>query len=261
MNFNKKIAAFDLDGTLAESKMTLTPEMAKLLRSLALVSKVTVISGAGFSQFKIQFLSTWEDCDASEIERVNQNLILLPANGSRQYEYDVNLKKWVVTFEELFNPEVKVKVVKALQEIIDSGLYDFASLEERVGELIEDRDTQISLSALGQQAPIERKKVWDPDQKKRQKIKLDFDERLKGFNVISTIGGTTTIDILPGDFNKAKGLQRLLKKLNLDMADMIFVGDSIFPGGNDYSPFEAGIESVKVSGPEETFSVIKNWLD
>ena len=37
---------------------------------------------------------------------------------------------------------------------------------------------------------------------------------------------------------------------------MIFIGDAIFPGGNDYPPFEAGIDCVKVKTIDDTRSAI-----
>jgi phosphomannomutase len=42
------------------------------------------------------------------------------------------------------------------------GLSDFKP-EMVWGELIEDRGSQITFSAIGQQAPLEEKKRWDPD--------------------------------------------------------------------------------------------------
>ena len=90
-------------------------------------------------------------------------------------------------------------------------------------------------------------------------MKEVLDKELPEVEIV--IGGTTTIDILPKGFNKAKGLIRLLNKKGMNVGDMLFVGDAIFPGGNDYSPYEAGIESVKISGPEEAKEVIRKWLN
>ena len=42
--------------------------------------------------------------------------------------------------------------------------------------MIEDRGSQITFSALGQQAPIEEKKKWDPDFTKRKKMKERLDQ-------------------------------------------------------------------------------------
>jgi phosphomannomutase len=251
---NKKIIAFDLDGTLAVSKRPITEEMAHLVEELAKQKIVVIISGGTFKQFNTQFLPAFnkEGFSPSFVK----NLILLPTSGSQRYEYDLEKKDWILTDLEPFPDEIKEKTKRILKEIIDSGLYDIPN--NPIGEHIEDRITQLSISALGQDAPIEEKKLWDPDQKKRQKIKLVLDKELPETSII--IGGTTTIDILTKDFTKAVGLFRLLDKLGLKKEDMLFVGDAIFPGGNDYSAYEAGIDTVQISGPEETSSYIKKWV-
>jgi hypothetical protein len=38
---------------------------------------------------------------------------------------------------------------------------------------------------------------------------------------------------------------------------MIFVGDALFPGGNDYPAKEAGVVSIRVRDPDETKRVIE----
>jgi len=38
---------------------------------------------------------------------------------------------------------------------------------------------------------------------------------------------------------------------------MIFVGDALFPGGNDYPAKEAGVVSIQVRDPNETKRVIE----
>lgn len=254
IKLSKKIIAFDLDGTLAESKRPITEDMASLIEELAKEKIVVVISGGTIKQFNTQFLPAFSKEDL--LSPFIKNLILLPTSGSQRYEYNLEKKEWTLTDIELFSEEVKQKVKNVLKEIIDSGLYDIPP--NPTGEYIEDRLTQLSISALGQEAPIEQKKLWDPDQKKRQKIKAVLDKELPETSII--IGGTTTIDILPKGFNKASGLKRLLDKLGMVIGEMVFVGDAIFPGGNDYSAYEAGIESIKVSGPTETKEVIKKWM-
>jgi hypothetical protein len=254
VNLAKKIIAFDLDGTLAESKRPATEDIIHLVEELAKEKVVVVISGGKFEQFNTQFLPAFSKEELASF--FTKNLILLPTSGSQRYEYDPEKMEWKLTDIEMFSEDIKEKAKEVLKKIINSGLYDIP--KDPIGEYVEDRITQLSISALGQEAPIEQKKLWDPDQKKRQKIKLVLEKELPETSII--IGGTTTIDILPKGFDKAKGLIRLLDKLGMTITDMIFVGDSIFPGGNDYSVFEAGIENIKVSGPDETQKVIKGWL-
>jgi len=251
---DKKIIAFDLDGTLAVSKRPITEDMAHLVEELTKQKIVVIISGGTFYQFNTQFLPAFSK--DGFLPSFVKNLILLPTSGSQRYEYNLEKKEWIMTDMEPFPNEVKEKAKKILREMIDSGLYDIP--KDSIGEYIEDRITQLSISALGQDAPIEQKKLWDPDQKKRQKMKAVLGKKLPETSII--IGGTTTIDILTKDFTKAVGLMRLLNKLGMKKENMLFVGDAIFPGGNDYSAYQAGIDTIQVGGPEETSVYIKDWI-
>jgi len=251
---NKKIIAFDLDGTLAVSKSPITVEMGDLVKQLAKQKMVVVISGGSFKQFQTQFLPPFQN-DSGVVSLIH-NLILLPTSGSQRYEYNVELKEWQLTDKEPLNEEVKDKAKKLLQGIIDSGEYNIPP--NPIGAIIEDRDTQITFTPNGQQAPIEIKRLWDPDRKKREKIKAVLSPQLPEVDLL--INGSSSIDILSKGFNKAVGLIRLLNKLGLQKSDMIFVGDAVFPGGNDYSVFKAGIETVAVKGPEETGLIITKWI-
>jgi phosphomannomutase len=46
------------------------------------------------------------------------------------------------------------------------------------------------------------------------------------------------------------------KYLGVPLADMLFIGDAIFPGGNDYAAVEVGIDYEKTTGPEMTLDLI-----
>ncbi len=250
----KKIIAFDLDGTLTVSKSPITEEMASLVKQLAKQKTVVIISGGWLKQFKTQFLPPFHNDET--MAPFVRNLILLPTSGSQRYEYDETKKEWQLTDKEPLEEGVKARAKKLLQEVIDSGLYDIP--KNPIGEIVEDRDTQITFTPNGQQAPIELKRLWDPDRKKREKIRSLLAPQLPEVDLL--INGSSSIDILTKGFNKAVGLTRLLDRLGLQKSDMLFVGDALFPGGNDYSVFEAGIETVAVKGPEETATIIKEWV-
>ena len=256
INLDKKIITFDLDGTLAESKLPITSEMVGLLFLLAQEKKVAIISGGSFEQFKKQFLPNFIPSQ-KDFEIIYNNIILLPTSGSKRYQYNFSLKDWVITDIEKMPDNVREKVLKMLREYVATGKYGIGALVKG-DEVVEDRMTQITLSALGQHASIANKKIWDPDQKKRLKIKKELEPLLPEVEI--NIGGTTSLDFLPKGFNKAKGLMRLLNTLEMTKEDMLFIGDAIFPGGNDYSPFEEGIDCQKISGPQEVKKIIRSWI-
>lgn len=243
----KKIIAFDLDGTLTESKQPMTAEIAELIDKLCAKYKVAIISGGSFQRFMEQFVHQLKN---------TTNLILLPTSGSCRYEFDKDTKDWKQTYSHPFLQGIKEKVIEEFKKIISDKTFEIP--EKHFGPYVEDRGNQITLSALGQNAPNEEKKLWDPHSIKRLKIR----ERLENFipEIDAHIGGMTSVDVLPKGFDKAVGLKLLLEDSALSTKDMLFIGDSVFEGGNDYSPLKAGIETIGVKGPDETEKVIKSFL-
>jgi HAD superfamily hydrolase (TIGR01484 family) len=239
----KKLVVFDLDGTLAESKAPLDADMSTLLHDLLGVVKVAVISGGDWPQFEKQVLSNLPH------DEHLKNLSLLPACGTKFYQYAGD---WEKIYSEDFTADEKRKIVSSLKQAIGSSGFKVGKVW---GEVIEDRGSQITFSALGQQAPIEEKKKWDPDFTKRKKIKALLDKLIPGFSV--RLGGTTSVDVTKPGIDKAYGIRKLRDTLGIAIQEMIFIGDALFPGGNDYPAEEAGVVSIRVRDPDESKRVIE----
>jgi phosphomannomutase len=239
----KKLFVFDLDGTLAPSKSALPDDMAHLLGELLDVMKVAVISGGSWTQFEAQLLANLPTSGNLA------NLVLLPTCGTQFFTYDHG---WTQLYAENLSDEEKKEITGALNDALDeTGL----RAPHPAGELIEDRGSQITLSALGQQATLADKETWDPDFAKRKAIIEKLNPRLPQFAI--RMGGTTSIDITKPGIDKAYGIQKLEEHLGLTKAEMIFAGDAIFPGGNDYPVKECGVDSVLVRDPTETARVVE----
>ena len=234
----KKLIVFDLDGTLAESKSSVDPEMSELLHNLLAIVKVAVISGGDWPQFEKQLLSNLPDD-----ERL-VNLSLLPTCGTKFFQY---IGDWKKIYSEDLSADEKTKIVRSLQKALE-----VASLKvEKVwGEVVEDRGSQITFSALGQQAPLEEKAKWDSDFSKQKKIKAILDTFIPEFSV--RIGGATSIDVTKPGIDKAYGVGKLRDLLRISLKEMIFIGDALFVGGNDFAVKEAGVVSIPVRGPDQT---------
>ncbi len=239
----KSLMVFDLDGTLAKSKSPVEADMADLLAKLMGLIQVAVISGGAWPQFEQQLLA-----NLPRSERLKQ-LSLLPTSGTKFLRYD---GQWTQLYAETFAADDKTKIIDALNKALDeSGLRP----ERHWGEVIEDRDSQITMSALGQEAPLEVKRVWDPDFEKRKTIKAILDPLVPGFSV--GMGGSSSIDVTRPGVDKAYGINKLKEVLGVPIKDMIFVGDALFPGGNDEPARKTGATCIKVRDPEETGRVIE----
>ena len=244
----KKLIVFDLDGTLAGSKSPLDSEMSGLLHDLLLIVKVAVISGGDWPQFEKQLLS-----NLPHDERL-ANLSLLPTCGTKFYRYDS--AAWKKIYSEDLTAEERDKILSSLTKAIISA--DFKTDKLR-GEQIEDRGSQITFSALGQKAPLEEKNKWDPDFGKRKKIKAILDTLIPEFSV--RIGGSTSIDITKPGIDKAYGIRKLRDLLGISLKEMIYIGDALYVGGNDYPAKEAGVDCISVKDPNETKRVIPTIIE
>ena len=239
----KKLIVFDLDGTLAQSKAALDDEMTALLSHLLMVAKVAIISGGDYPQFQKQVLSHLPHNETL------QNLSILPTCGTKFYQYKSD---WTKLYSEDFTDEEKDKIISNLNKAVEQSGF---KPSKTWGELIEDRGSQITYSGLGQQAPLEDKKDWDPHFEKRKKIKTILDKSLPQFAI--NMGGATSIDITKPGIDKAYGIRKLQQTLTIEIAEMIFIGDALFEGGNDHPARTTGATCIQVRDPEETKRVIE----
>lgn len=251
----KKLIAFDLDGTLAPSKSHFDPRMVALFNRLLAKYHVCVISGGKYELFQRQFL-TQITTEPDSLERLH----LMPTSGTRYYRFQNN--EWKQQYAEDFTPAQKKKIIRALEEGLEESGY---KADKTYGELIEDRDSQITLSILGQEIVAELgdegvqiKESWDPDGKKKLKIRDIVAPKIPEFNVRAA--GATSIDVtLPG-VDKAYGMEKLMDATKFKKEEILFMGDKIIPGGNDYAVEEMGIDCISVRNWEDTSYAIEGIL-
>jgi phosphomannomutase len=239
----KQLIAFDLDGTLAESKQPVDQTTAELLSGLLDVASVAVISGGDWPQFETQVVSrlpSWADL---------HRLFILPTTGTKLYRFDDG---WQIVYADAFSKEERERVQAEIDRAIeDSGLH-----ETKIwGERVEDRGTQITFSGLGQLAPLAAKAAWDPDFAKRKRLQVALRRTLPDLSV--NIGGSTSIDITRQGIDKAYGMRRLADQTGVPLAEMLFFGDAVYPGGNDDPVRAAGIDTIAVRDVAETGTGIR----
>jgi phosphomannomutase len=150
------------------------------------------------------------------------NLSLLPTCGTKFYKYGAT---WEELYSEDFTHEEKAKIIGALHEAVGSLSFNAKMVW---GKPIEDRGSQ---------------------------IKALLDKSIPEFSV--RLGGTTSVDVTRHGIDKAYGIRKLRDILGIAISEMIFIGDALFPGGNDYPAKEAGVVSIQVRDPSETKRVIE----
>lgn len=236
-----QLVMFDLDDTLAPSKSPMDDAMVEVMRRLLQRGKVCIISGGRYEQFRAQVLDRIGDID--EVG----NLHLMPTCGTQYVRWGAD--GWETVYAEDLSDDEKQRTLNTLE----SGARELGLWESRTwGPILEDRGSQITFSALGQSAPVEAKKAWDPDGAKKETLRAHAQRRLPDLEVRS--GGSTSIDVTRKGIDKAYGAGRLMEILDLDLADILFFGDRLDEGGNDRPVRDLGITSVAVDGWEDTLT-------
>lgn len=238
----KKLLAFDLDDTLAVTKSPISDRIAELLGQILEEFEVCIISGGRFEQFKMQVI------DRLHIEPNKLNkLHLMPTCGTRYYRYDDIKEEWSQQYAEDLTEEQKSQVIEVLEVSAKKlGLWEASP----AGDIIEDRGSQITFSALGQRATPEDKYAWDPDGIKKASLRDLAAQSLPGLEVRA--GGSTSIDVTREGIDKAYGMQKLIEELGISKDDILFFGDRLEEGGNDYPVKAMGIASLDVDRWEDT---------
>jgi len=247
----KKFIAFDIDDTLAVSKKPITPEMAELLEKLLEDYEVCVISGGIFSVHKKQIIDPLAGVPEDKLCKLH----VLSTCGTQYFKLDQS-GEWNTIYKQPIPPEDRKKIAEVLESCArELGLW----CENPTGEIIEDRETQVTFSALGQEATAEDKYAWDPDHTKKYSLRDLCQARMPAYEFRA--GGTTSIDVTVKGIDKAFGMKQLMEQNDLEKSDILFIGDNIKPGGNDYPVKEMGIDTIAVEKWEDTAAEIEKIIE
>ncbi len=243
-----------MDGTLTPSKAAMSGRMGRFLRLLLKEKKVAVIGGGKYELFRWQFVNRIK-FHGKELT----NLFLFPTSSTSFYRYARG--GWKKVYAHTLSAADKNKILNAFRQVFLS--FGYKHPKKTYGKVIEDRGTQITFSALGQEAVsalgaqrgVRLKEEWH---RKYNRLRLNMakllQKKLPKFKV--RIGGLTSIDVTQKGIDKAYGIRQIEKHLRIPKRDMLFVGDAIFPGGNDYAVVRAGVDYIKVRGPADTEKVV-----
>jgi HAD superfamily hydrolase (TIGR01484 family) len=243
---NKKLISFDSDGTIQLTKSKIDSEMAHLLNQLALHYKVNIISGTGIDYLKPNVLDMLEP---------NENVSVSPTCGTR----------FVVMrdgkYTELYRETLSETEIKKIMDAFDYAMKKAGHNPSQTwGEIVENRETQITFSALGQKAPSDAKLAFDPDMNKRRKIASYLKEKISDNVYDIKIAGTTSVDVTRKGINKGYGIRKLTEYYHIGLGDVLFIGDRLDEVGNDYPVAEIGVDCLWVANVQETKTAIDHLV-
>ena len=243
-----RLVAFDLDDTLAPSKSPIEPRIGELLIALAERVEVAIISGGQIQQFRMQVVDR-----LPEAPEALSHIHLLPTCGT-QYFRHAGDDFSAVYARELTDDEKRRALAAVEEEAKRLGFWE----TQTWGPILEDRGSQITFSALGQEAPVDAKKAWDPTSEKKSALRDAVAARVPDLEVRS--GGSTSVDITRKGIDKAYGMRQLAEETGIDLDDMLFYGDRLDADGNDYPVLAMGVACVSVTGWEDTVEKLEELI-
>ncbi len=250
----KKVLAFDIDQTLNIAKTPIPDEIADLLTKCLDHFEICPISGQKFDQFLIQIVNRLEKASPEQLSHLH----LFVAQGTQYYHYNVEKKDWDQVYNYPLTDEQVAEITKAIETAArELGYWEEDKLMEG-DEIIENRLSQVTFSALGQKAGTDVKYAWDPDHKKRDAIVKRAKELAPDFEY--EVGGTTSINAFVPGMNKVFGMTHLMEELKVEKEDILYFGDMTQPGGNDYPVVQMGIDTITVRSHEDTAYALRGIL-
>ncbi len=230
MKNTPKLMAFDLDGTLAQHKTPLGEKNRSVLERLSRKYKLLMV-GAG-------------TC-ARIFNQLGKFPIDIIGNYGMQYaEYDAESGEIEVKKNE-FAPVDREEVLRRAEAIREK--YD---LHEFAGETLEFHPTgMLTFPVLGTKANIADKLAYDPDRAKRRVMYAYVRDLFYDYKVM--IGGSSSFDIVPGEYGKYNALMKYLNEHGLSKEDVVYCGDDYMEGGNDHDVYAGGVPFVKVDNYEK----------
>lgn len=245
-----RIIACDLDDTLADTKQPISKRMTGVLTQLLDTYQLCIISGGNYNQLQVNVIARL-NLPLEKLVKIH----LMSTSGARYDHFSADTRKWVVQYQKII-PQDQRELIAATIETI-AKKHDLWE-KSVTGKRIEDRVTQVTFSALGQNATPDAKRAWDPTNEKRRRLQTALAEALPAYEVV--INGNTSIDVLQEGVDKAFGIQELMKATGTATKDILFFGDSLYENGNDYPVMRSGIATIAVTRWQDTACFIEDNL-
>lgn len=230
---------FDVDQTLTRSRSLIESDMKVALSALATAKDVITVSGATAEQTLKQITPDF----LGKIYMLTQNGNYAKSKGQSEL--------WR---NELSSAQ-KQEIANHIASIRNKYRDIFSETDE--ADLVQDRGCQISFSLLGHNANLEKKEKFDPKGDRRAEILTDIPFASKNLEV--KIGGTTCFDYFERGKNKGHNVRRLINTLGWNIADALYIGDALYPGGNDETVIGV-CDTFQVKSPTDTLAAIRKMV-
>tara|TARA_R110002072_G_scaffold35911_5_gene105765 strand:+ start:980 stop:1714 length:735 start_codon:yes stop_codon:yes gene_type:complete len=212
----KRIFMFDIDGTLTPHRQPMTKSMVMFFSNFCKENKVFLVTGSDWEKVKEQV--------PSEVLALTQGIYT--CSGNALYGSDGTLLR---EREYQMNPHLE----RLLSSLLESSPYHV-----KTGRHIENRPGMVNFSIVGRACTLEQREEysqWDSTYRERRLLRDKIMSSFAGLDV--ALGGQISLDIYPTGWNKAQAYNEVKDK-NPDHS-IVFYGDRLEHGGNDYPIYEA----------------------
>jgi len=239
----KRVIIADVDETICETCQLVSKEMAEMIDKLIVSGYIFVFISGTKEKYLTEMLSN----------QLKQKHYLLPCTGMQCIEVENNEKR--VIYKNELTLEERKEILVALEKLVTH--FNLVSLTNKEDQ-VQDRGSQITLSPIGRSAPLKLKKSLDPEGVKRKEwLSYLKNNQLLNFEKYElTIAGTTSIDVTRKGQDKAWSIKEFCKVYNIDLSEVLFIGDKTQPGGNDY-PATQIVDFITVKNPFETLEKLR----
>jgi phosphomannomutase len=223
---------FDIDSTLTPPRQPMEPGFADGFLAFCRAHKVYLVSGSDRGKI-----------DAQVPARVIEACAGLFTSAGSEYESG---GKVIYHHDHEFPDEL----VDALAELVERSAYPV-----RMGRHIEYRTGSLNASSVGRNAGRAERHaylVWDQAHNERARMCREIERRFPDYE--ATIGGEISIDVSPVGWNKSRVM--IILEHNHGNEPVTFVGDAIYPGGNDWPLAQA----LQATSPDNVIVPVADHL-
>ena len=237
----QQVFIFDIDGTLTPARQVMTDEMHEVFREFCKRERVVLATGSDMVKVK---------------EQVPKDILplvekIFTCSGNVLYSGG---EEWgELIYKRKFDPDPGL--IAFLERCVE-----FSSCPVKTGSHLEFRPGMLNFSTIGRnctQAQREEYYNWDMETGERKAIQEKLSHMYPSLDC--AIGGQISVDIYPRGMDKSQAYNYL--KSDEPKTAIVFLGDRLRPGGNDYPFFSAMSKSHISCRPLDICVPVHDWLD
>ena len=221
-----RLIAFDLDGTLTQHKSPLEDRARETLDALSEKYRLLMV-GAG-------------RCERIFSQMGGYPIDIIGNYGMEFARYNAETRALDTVFSHVLpcDRETMEKRITSLRE--QFGFTEFA------GDNVEFHASGcVTFPILGTKAQLPDKLAFDPDRSRRRPLLPIVKAANPEYNVF--VGGTSSFDMTPADYDKYKALCRYCAAHGYTHDEVLFLGDDFSNGGNDAAVYVSDIAFLPVT--------------